>query len=105
MFLDYRRIENYPDYVISNYGVVYSIKYSRSRELKTHLHKEGYKCVGLYRNKTHKTVSVHSLVGDAFVGKREGELTFDHIDRNRSNNDLSNLRWATRSEQAFNRNN
>lgn len=29
--------------------------------------------------------------------------TADHIDRNRSNNALKNLRWATKSEQAMNR--
>lgn len=33
----------------------------------------------------------------------ENKTTVDHIDRDRDNNDLRNLRWATKSEQSYNR--
>ena len=47
---------------------------------------------------------VHTLVCVAFHGDRAtDDLTVDHIDRNRSNNKPTNLRWATRELQASNR--
>ena len=46
---------------------------------------------------------VHRLVMDAFVGICPEDMTVDHIDRNRQNNALSNLRYATKAEQDENR--
>lgn len=55
----------------------------------------------VYDNK--KPLRVHTLVALAFVGPRPAGCTVDHIDRNRSNNNASNLRWATKPEQMANR--
>jgi hypothetical protein len=42
----------------------------------------------------------------AFIPNPTPDLfTVDHIDRNRANNDLSNLRWATRQTQGLNQSN
>lgn len=49
---------------------------------------------------------VHIAVCIIFNGMRHSvEHTVDHIDRNKSNNDASNLRWANAREQLQNRSN
>lgn len=46
---------------------------------------------------------VHRLVALAFIGPEPSPgMTVDHIDRDKSNNKVTNLRWATRVEQRKN---
>lgn len=53
-----------------------------------------------------KTIQVHNLVASLFIGKKPTiEHTIDHIDNDRGNNIVKNLRWANKSEQALNRTN
>lgn len=40
---------------------------------------------------------VHRVVARAFLGEPLPGMVADHIDGNKSNNDVSNLRWTTRS--------
>ena len=104
MFIDYRRVEDYPDYIISNTGIVYSTKRGKVIELKPGNDKDCYKLITLCKDGKQKTFRIHTLVGNAFVGKREGGMTYDHIDRNKSNNRADNIRLATKSEQGINKN-
>ncbi len=46
---------------------------------------------------------VHRLIAETFLPNPEQKPTVDHIDRDRENNSLENLRWATAKEQADNR--
>ena len=46
---------------------------------------------------------VHRLIAEAFLENPEGKPTVDHIDRNRENNRLENLRWASYWDQQQNR--
>ena len=97
LYRDYRRIGN--NYIISNYGEVFSIFGKKVRELKSQDNTNGY--LKLRVGDRHDYV--HALVGEAFIGKRTGLLTYDHIDRNRMNNRADNIRLATPQQQAINK--
>jgi hypothetical protein len=49
-----------------------------------------------------KSYSVHRLIAETFLENPNNYPTVDHIDRNRENNDVSNLRWASYSMQMRN---
>lgn len=60
--------------------------------------KNNYLTVDLYKNNKSEKVPIHRLVAEAFIENPDNKLTVDHIDGNRQNNSVSNLRWATYSE-------
>ena len=45
---------------------------------------------------------IHRLVAQAFITNLEGKLLVDHCDGDKTNNCVSNLRWATKSENNMN---
>lgn len=49
-----------------------------------------------------KNKAVHRLVAEAFLSKQENATMVDHIDGDRLNNKIENLRWATPKENANN---
>lgn len=61
-------------------------------------------CLGYATVKYHfKVYYVHRLVAEAFLLNPASLPTVDHIDRNKSNNAVHNLRWASYKTQADNR--
>ena len=104
MFRDYRRVEGHEDYIISNIGEVWSLKFGKVKLLKPGTNSQGYLQVVLCKNGKNKNIKVHVLVGIHFIGLRTGTLTYDHKDTNKLNNNADNLRLATKSEQSENRN-
>ena len=61
--------------------------------------KNGYMYVDLWENNKSVKRPIHRLLAEAFIQNPENKPTVDHIDGNRQNNSLDNLRWATYSEQ------
>lgn len=58
---------------------------------------------GYYRYHVNgKTRKIHRLIAETFIPNLENKKTVDHIDRDVHNNDVSNLRWATDTEQKHN---
>jgi hypothetical protein len=62
----------------------------------------GYFRTQLSKNGIKKWFQLHRLVYQAHNGKIPEGLHIDHIDNNKTNNDISNLRLATRSENSCN---
>ena len=58
----------------------------------------GYLCIDLYDGNNSKKATVHRLLAEAFIPNPENKPCVDHKDGDRTNNSLSNLRWATFSD-------
>lgn len=88
---------NTTPYSVSSLGQVRSDTLQRRM---APVNREGYQVVGLYTAAgLRRSFLVHRLVAAAFLGKFEGERkVVNHIDRDRANNRLSNLEWATQTE-------
>lgn len=63
---------------------------------------DGYNYVGLYMNGKGKTKRVHKLVAEAFIPNPGNKMYLDHIDMNKNNNRVDNIRWCTKSENQSN---
>jgi len=94
-------IEGYSDYLIHDDGRVWSKK-GKGRFLEPRKIK-GYHQVCLYRDGKRKSVYASRLVALNFIPNPENKPEVDHIDRNPSNNHVSNLRWVTRQENQDNK--
>ena len=97
----YVQIKDFPNYCVSNLG---NIKYIKTNTiLKQRFDKYGYKRVNLYdKNRKIFTKRTHRLVIEAFKENVENKLCVDHIDNNRENNNICNLRYATHQENTRN---
>jgi hypothetical protein len=98
---EYEIIDGYENYEVSNLGNVRNVK--TGKILKPRVNCNGYKQIGLHGIKS-KTTPLHRLISLAFIDNPENKPCIDHIDNNRTNNNISNLRWATLGENSHNSN-
>ena len=93
-------------YKVSNLGRILSLNYrntGRAELLKPDEDKDGYLQVRLSKDRKGKWCKVHRLVAQTFIPNTENKPTVDHIDRNKLNNFVGNLRWADIELQNNNR--
>ena len=96
---EWRSISGHINYQVSNIGRVRNVKTGR---IMKGFSNDGYVRVGMYYMNTRKMCTVHRLVAQEFLTNTENKAEVDHIDHNRSNNCLSNLRWTTSAENSRN---
>lgn len=112
---EWRDIQGYEGlYQVSDWGNVKSVeryvrngngfRKVRERILKTFLagDEKEYHYVKLYKNNDRKPFTIHELVAMAFIPNPYNKPEIDHIDTNKKNNNVENLRWVTHSENMNN---
>ena len=102
-------------YQISNIGNVKCLAYDtidvlgrkyvkNEHNLSLIKHKSGYIVVNLRRNGSSTVYKVHILVAKTFIDNPYNKPTVDHIDGDKTNNCVENLRWCTMQENKRNPN-
>ena len=86
-------------YSISNLGRVRSDRYNRI--ISSRLKKNGYLEASLNRNNIKIYYKIHRLVAEAFLPNPNNYSVVDHIDGNRSNNNINNLQWTTQKNTIY----
>ena len=102
------QIKDFPDYYITDTGDVYSRKYhpiknknSRIIKMKKAKVGSGYLFVCLYKEGRRYQKLIHRLVAESFIANPENKPQVNHKDGNKKNNNVSNLEWATNSENGL----
>jgi hypothetical protein len=83
-------------YSVSNAG---KVKNNLTGNLiKPQIQNSGYYLVHLHSEGKRKAITIHRLVAIAFIDNPEDKSMVDHIDCNKLNNCVHNLRWVTPCE-------
>ena len=97
-------------YQVSNLGRIKSLKRAIKQKNYTRIIKQkilkplkihGYSHVHLSVLGKAKVIKIHKLVTSAFLGKIGTGLEINHIDGHKDNNEISNLEYCTKSENAI----
>jgi hypothetical protein len=89
-------IKDFPNYLIDRAGRVYSKSYKKF--LKTIKTRDNSQELQLANNGVRKTYLLHNLMADHFLEKIEGKDSIAHINRDKSDNRVENLKRVSHSE-------
>ena len=96
----YESIDEFENYEVSNFGNVRNV--NTGLVLKKCVGNHGYYVINLMKDKKRIQKLVHQLVANKFVENKNNKPHIDHIDGDKLNNYVSNLRFATYQENQGN---
>lgn len=96
-------IQGFPGYTISRDGVVTNIKTGKVK-MPSLNKKTGYMYVLLHKNGKQHNITIHRLLALHYIPNPNGLRCVDHINRNKTDNRVENLRWVTQSQNGVNTN-
>ena len=92
-------------YYVSDSGKVKRIRYNKDKSKKCNVDiytsKNGYFYFILFNDNRQK-IWIHRAVAELYIIKPNGKWIVDHIDGNKNNNTVKNLRWVTIQENCLN---
>lgn len=94
---EWKPLNQHKNYIISNYGKIKNI--ITNKELKGYI-KSGYNSFTINK----KCYNAHYLVASNFIPNNENKPTVNHINKNKLDNRVNNLEWATPAEQNSHKN-
>jgi len=98
---EWRTIEGYPDYQVSNHGRIKSFKLCKEGKLMKMYLNRGYEsCILTNKEGKGKYVSVHRLIAIAFIPNPNGYPEINHKNGTRYDNRIENIEWCNRSQNA-----
>jgi hypothetical protein len=98
------RVRNKDRKVLSSSGV---LRFYKSRIIKVYTHKNKSVIVTLIKDSKCKRHYLHRVIATAFLPNSHNKPCINHIDGDRSNNELDNIEWCTykeNSEHSYNNN-
>lgn len=94
-------IPDFDNYHVTADGRVFNV--NTGLYLSPYKHPNGYLLLCLYVDGKKKLMSVHRLVAIAYLPNPKDLPCVMHLDDNKENNNVSNLRWATHQENMADR--
>lgn len=96
-------------YVKSLARIVYRIRngkpvaqFVEEKILRGAVHQNGYTCVTLYKDRKGSVKLLHRIIAETFIPNPDKLPVVDHIDTDKTNNRVENLRWVTQKENNHN---
>ena len=97
---DFTPIKDYETYGVNKEG---QVKCFRTGNILPQFVNQGYMKVSIRNPDGYKCFLAHRLVALTFIQNPDNHAEVDHIDRDRGNNRVENLRWADKIIQANNK--
>lgn len=102
---EWRPINGWEGYYVSNSGNIkrQSKEYAHKFfEVKGSISNHGYRYIQRTREGKRQNYFIHRCVAEAFIPNPENKPCVDHIDNNKTNNYVNNLRWCTQGDNCKN---
>ena len=97
----WKEIKGFNNYKVSNFGRLISIK--TNKILKPTDNGRGYLRFSLLGDDNNKhTVYLHRIIAEAFIPNPDNKPCIDHINTNKQDNRIENIRWVTYKENTNN---